>query len=61
MALDPHRATVCRGCARTFARDPYAFDNLMAVCRSCHDNMHEQIKIGSFWCSFEGVRDAVHC
>lgn len=28
--------------------DPYAFDNLMAVCKDCHDNMHEQLRAGAF-------------
>jgi 5-methylcytosine-specific restriction endonuclease McrA len=29
--------------------------NLMAVCKDCHDNMHEQLNEGAFWCSFEGL------
>lgn len=33
----------------------YRFDNLMAVCADCHLNMHDQIRAGAFWDSFEGV------
>lgn len=33
------------------------FDNLMAVCKSCHDNMHEQLRSGAFDCSLAQVRD----
>lgn len=35
--------------------EPYAFDNLMAVCRPCHDLMHDQLRRGVFWDSFEGA------
>jgi 5-methylcytosine-specific restriction endonuclease McrA len=35
--------------------DLTSFDNLMAVCRDCHENMHTQIRAGAFWCSFEAV------
>jgi 5-methylcytosine-specific restriction endonuclease McrA len=31
----------------------YDFDNLMAVCNDCHDNMHAQLREGAFWDSFE--------
>lgn len=34
----------------------YDFDNLMAVCRDCHNNMHDQLRAGAFWSSFEGVK-----
>jgi 5-methylcytosine-specific restriction endonuclease McrA len=36
----------------------HAFDNLMAVCKDCHENMHGQLAKGAFRCSFEGVRHA---
>ena len=29
--------------------------NFMAVCNDCHDNMHEQLREGAFWDSFEGI------
>jgi|GEM_PF-6521888 len=35
--------------------EPYSFDNLMAVCKPCHDLMHEQLRRGVFWDSFEGT------
>jgi 5-methylcytosine-specific restriction endonuclease McrA len=31
------------------------FDNLMAVCKDCHDIMHKQLREGAFWSSYEGV------
>jgi predicted HNH restriction endonuclease len=30
------------------------FDNLMAVCAGCHENMHWQLREGYFWCSMLG-------
>ncbi len=38
--------------------DLLAFDNLMACCKSCHENMHWQLAAGHFRCSFEEVRHA---
>ena len=35
--------------------DLYDFNNLMAVCDDCHDNMHAQLREGAFWDSFEGA------
>lgn len=32
-------------------------DNLMAVCISCHENMHNQLRAGAFWCSFEACEE----
>jgi 5-methylcytosine-specific restriction endonuclease McrA len=58
---------VCEGCCsapvehvhhlhpRALGGALYDFDNLMAVCWDCHDNMHAQLLEGAFWCSFEGV------
>lgn len=31
------------------------WDNLMAVCDDCHTRMHESIRAGEFWDSFEAV------
>jgi 5-methylcytosine-specific restriction endonuclease McrA len=57
--------SVCEGCSGASVEqvhhlhpvaaggDMYDFDNLMAVCRDCHGNMHEQLREGAFWCSFE--------
>lgn len=36
--------------------DLYAFDNLMAVCKDCHKIMHEQLRGGAMWGSFEGFQ-----
>ena len=33
----------------------HSFDNLMAVCRDCHQNMHAQLREGAFDCYFEAV------
>lgn len=38
---------------RAMGGDLYAFDNLMAVCKDCHENMHIQLREGKFWDSFE--------
>ncbi len=35
--------------------DLLSFDNLMAVCTECHENMHYQLRVGAFACSFESV------
>lgn len=34
------------------------FDNLMAVCADCHDNMHEQLKNGAFYWEIKDYLDA---
>lgn len=60
---------VCEGCGSAKAAevhhlfpvgrggDPSSFDNLMATCRECHRNMHEQISSGAFDCCFAAVRE----
>lgn len=35
--------------------DLYLFDNLMAVCKPCHENMQEQLCEGFFWDSLEAA------
>jgi 5-methylcytosine-specific restriction endonuclease McrA len=39
--------------------DMLSYDNLMAVCGDCHDNVHEQIRDGAFADCFEAVNAGV--
>ena len=59
-----HVGGVCEGCGGSATQvhhlypvaaggELYDFDNLMAACSDCHDNMHTQLRNGAFWCSLE--------
>ena len=37
----------------------YDFDNLMAVCRECHDQMHDDLRRGLFDCCLEAVHEGL--